>query len=257
MRELRKIIKAPFRYAGSKRLSVRFIMKHLPYTRTWVEGFGGTGVVTLNREPSSFEVFNDTHAGVIAVYRCMKNKDKTARLDEWLEYALRSRETFESYRKDWIDAEDDVERAARWLYWVYYGFKGTNGILDVAGEKAHISVKSKLFPILHARLKNVLIENHDWRYILTTYDRPGTTFYLDPPYYNTSQSATYDVNTMRADEHTEMLDMIAKMRSFVAVSSYPNEIYPMRKFWDKVVSTEVASFSGPATEMLWIKNSTW
>ena len=36
---------------------------------------------------------------------------------------------------------------------------------------------------LHDRLQDVVIENLDWMDCIGRYDRPGTLFYLDPPYY--------------------------------------------------------------------------
>ena len=37
---------------------------------------------------------------------------------------------------------------------------------------------------LHERLAGVVIENLDWLACISRYDRPGTVFYLDPPYWN-------------------------------------------------------------------------
>jgi DNA adenine methylase len=45
---------------------------------------------------------------------------------------------------------------------------------------------AKVGPLLeaaHERLSSVVIERLPWSDFLTRYDRPGTLFYLDPPYY--------------------------------------------------------------------------
>jgi DNA adenine methylase len=36
---------------------------------------------------------------------------------------------------------------------------------------------------VHERLSGVVIENLDWLDFIERYDRPGTLFYLDPPYF--------------------------------------------------------------------------
>lgn len=45
---------------------------------------------------------------------------------------------------------------------------------------------TKLGPMIeavHERLAGVVIERLDWSTFIARYDRPGTLFYLDPPYY--------------------------------------------------------------------------
>jgi DNA adenine methylase len=36
---------------------------------------------------------------------------------------------------------------------------------------------------VHIRLHNVMVENIDCKDLVQRYDKPGTFFYLDPPYY--------------------------------------------------------------------------
>jgi DNA adenine methylase len=36
---------------------------------------------------------------------------------------------------------------------------------------------------IHKRMAGVVIENMSWQKIIERYDRPGTLFYLDPPYW--------------------------------------------------------------------------
>lgn len=38
-------------------------------------------------------------------------------------------------------------------------------------------------PLIHERLAGVTIENLRWQDFINRYDRPGTLFYLDPPYW--------------------------------------------------------------------------
>ncbi len=67
--------RAPYGYVGAKFKSIPYLMKHLPYKFKWVDHFGGSGVVTLNREQSKLEVFNDRYSGVTCFYQCIQKKD--------------------------------------------------------------------------------------------------------------------------------------------------------------------------------------
>ncbi len=46
------------------------------------------------------------------------------------------------------------------------------------------------FPLIDAaanRLQKVVVENKDCVKLIRQYDRPGSFFYCDPPYYNADQ----------------------------------------------------------------------
>jgi DNA adenine methylase len=87
-------------------------------------------------------------------------------------------------------AEDltDIERAARFLYLqkLAFGGKVTGRTFGIDPTKPHNFDLRALGPRLerlHARLQSVVIEHLDWGQFIPLYDRPGTLFYLDPPYW--------------------------------------------------------------------------
>ena len=82
----------------------------------------------------------------------------------------------------------DIERAARFLYLqtlAYAGkVRGRNYGTDPT--QPHAFDLRRLEPRLariHDRLAGVVIEQLDWSELLPRYGRPGTLFYLDPPYW--------------------------------------------------------------------------
>lgn len=264
--ERSSIVRSPFPYLGSKERAIRNhkFLEHLPYGDTWVEAFGGSGVVTLNRRKSKLEVFNDRHSGIVSFYRCIRDKDKCEQLIHRLELTVHSREEFQWCRDTWEhDPIDDVERAARWYYIVNYSFvskgvafgRSTKPLVKFAGK-----FKDKLdnFHALHDRFERVQIENLDWRTVLKDYDSPETVFYLDPPYFDKN---CYQYN-MTKIEHVELCTKIFECEGFVALSGYANEIYDTFT-WDakhswhqRVTATTKANDSigiQDAEECLWIK----
>lgn len=82
----------------------------------------------------------------------------------------------------------DLERAARFIYLQRLAFGGrvdkrTFGIVPSGNARFDMS---KLVPLLEAvyeRLAGVTIEALPWSDFVRRYDRAGTLFYLDPPYW--------------------------------------------------------------------------
>ncbi len=267
-------IKAPFNYPGNKKESLDNLLPLLPRTDVWVDVFGGTGVVTLNRSPSRLEVFNDRWSGLVSFYRCIRDNQKLDQLIERLRLCVHSREEFMWCKTTWENCDDDVERAARWYYMIQCSFacrgKFFGRILGPATPIARkISDNLPLFQEVHMRFRDVQIENLDFRECFKDYDSSQTVFYLDPPYY---ENNIYAVNFTKQD-HVEMLDKVFKLKGFVALSGYKNDLYD--KFpWDSIhtwsrqdkmatlsTKTDTSCVSGldiereEKTEYLWIKEA--
>lgn len=230
-----EIIRAPYPYPGSKKESLNKILTYLPYTDVFVDGFGGSGIVTLNRERSKLDVFNDRHAGIVAFYRCLKDDVKREQLINKLHLTVFSREEYIWCKTTWQhDTLDDVERAARWYYSVVNSFGGVGrnfgrALAPVASLVTSIAERIPHFHNVHDRFKTVQIENLDWRTLLKDYDSPDTVFYLDPPYYGLT---TY-LHEFTKQEHWELCERIFECQGFVALSGYDNTVYNQFK-WDAI-----------------------
>jgi DNA adenine methylase len=99
---------------------------------------------------------------------------------------------------------------------------------------------------IHNRMKDVLIENADWRKILKDFDSEDAVHYLDPPYLNVSCGAyTHD---MSKHDHEELLYYVFECKGLCAVSSYENPLYDSMPWdkkikWDSVVTIEAMAFT--------------
>lgn len=156
---------------------------HLAY----VEPFIGMGGVFLRRPMRpQVEVINDLNGDVVTLFRVLQ------RFPEALFRELRWRPAIRSEFDRLKEVRDcdllDIERAARFIYLRTLAFGG-----KVSGQNFGVSPGStqnfdlaRIEPRLrrlHARLTGVVIENLDWLDLIGRYDRPGTLFYLDPPYW--------------------------------------------------------------------------
>jgi len=223
-----RVVRAPFTFHGSKSRSIPKIMPHLPYLDVWVDVFGGSGVVTLNRKPSKkLDVYNDRWSGVATFFRCVRDPAKREEMVEQLSLMPHSKEDFYDCKQTWHTQHDDVQRAVRWYYMLQtsYGSVARNwgyGIANSFGHKFKEAIK--LFPEVGGRFLNIQIENDDFRVILDRYDSYVTVFYCDPPYLDSQQAGSYQ-HKMTEGDHIDMLDRIHNMHGFVAVSSYRNKLY--------------------------------
>lgn len=237
--------RAPLGYPGSKSRSISQILPHLPYRRSYCEPFGGSGSILLARHSVDLEVYNDRYGGIVAFYRCLRDPVRWKELRERIELTVHSREEFMYCKETWEnqDVTDEVDRAFRWYYMHQnsFGHQERNfGRAGKGGKNQHgaaLRNNAKMFAGIHYRLKNVLIENQDWRQILADFDHPENVFYLDPPYVKFDKGI-YKHYMTKAD-HIEMCERIQHLDSFVALSGYydPETVAIYDKYpWDRVLT---------------------
>lgn len=269
------IIRAPFRMAGSKYYSLQHLLPKLPVRHTWCDHFLGTGIVTLNRPTSRLEVMNDRYGGVVAFYRCVREKAKCDQMLEWLKINVHSREEFYHCRDIWVHETDDVIRAAKWFYvtnisvigkGVAFG-RATHGPASTAMSYQSVL---KLFNLYHSRILNVQLENLDFEQCALDYDSPDTVHYFDPPYIGTG-AGVYEHSWSR-DDLRRLLRLIPKLKGFCALSGYADEEidackWSNRHTWKVGGGAEVKAFTAEnnkeghdnrntnitSEEVLWIK----
>ncbi|WP_367187296.1 DNA adenine methylase [Rhizobium oryzicola] len=108
----------------------------------------------------------------------------------------------------------DLERAARFLYLqrLAFGEKVRGQTLGVTMDGGRFNL-SRLAPQLeeiHERVAGVVIENLPWRAFIERYDRPGTLFYLDPPYWGCEDD--YGKAVFSREEFAEMADVLGRLQ---------------------------------------------
>lgn len=234
------LIKAPFGWVGGKSRSVDKILPWLPQSKVYVEPFGGSGIVLLRKEPTDLEVFNDAYSGITDFYRCLADDNLWEDLVKRLDDTIHSREYWYICYETWKNVDDPIERAARWYYMLCYSFSQKG---EFFGRSVQPKVKFsgrvrsalEIFPRVHNRLRNVQIENLDFREIIRTYDSVDTVFYVDPPYLETS-AGTYK-HSMTHDDHHDLINMLFRCQGYVVMSGFSNAFYNDRD-WDNTAEWE-------------------
>jgi DNA adenine methylase len=210
-----KPLKPAAGYVGGKKILAQRIVTRInaiPHD-TYAEVFVGMGGVFFRRAriPKA-EVINDRSGDVANFFRVLQRH--YVQLMDTLKWQITGRSEFERLRASDPDTLTDLERAARFLYLQRTTFGGkvlgrTFGV-DPAGARFNVTKLAPLLEELHERLAGVTIECLPWRDFMRRYDRPGTLFYLDPPYYGTEH--VYGRGLFARSDYAELAEMLVALR---------------------------------------------
>jgi len=223
-------LKTPLRYYGGKSVILKELLWLLPERRQgYIEVFGGGAALLFAKPPEKFEVYNDIDSDLVNFFRVLRDEEKSRKFAEKLQYAVYSREEFKYARENFDKVEDEVERA--FLFYLVLKMS-VNGQTNT-GWSCRVKERSEgsrrfLFDIrkVQERLKNVQIENLDYRELIEKYDREGICFYMDPPYFSKTRVFKHKYRyEMVESDHVELVERLLKMKGIVMLSGYRNEVY--------------------------------
>jgi len=187
-----------FPYVGGKTRLVDWINEHLPDHMVYVEPFGGSASVLLNKPRSDIEVYNDLDGDVVQFFEVVRDRP-----DDLAEWARRTPYS-EELHTEWVQAfysgerpDDPVERAGRFLFLRYTqyagkyegpsGFKRDTPRTRVGESTTWKSVPDRVDEVCE-RLQGVSIQNRDFAEVIDHYDDDNVVFYVDPPYLGKEHS---------------------------------------------------------------------
>ena len=179
-------------WVGGKRLLRKEILKRLPQHDTFVEVFGGAGWVLFGKDPDPKkwaisrkssryqEVFNDINGDLINFWTYIQQHPQAFVAE--LERYIASREIFIRFLQG--KPQTELERAVSFYYRVACSFGSMGTTFAGKGSPDPLPLR-KLDKVLKASqgLRNVVIENQDFKQLIRHYNKPSTVFYCDPPYY--------------------------------------------------------------------------
>lgn len=228
-----------FSYYGGKNSQLSFILPHLPASELYVEPFGGSAAVLLNRQPSPTEVYNDVYLNCVNFFRVLR--DYPDELIAKLRLTPNSHYEFSqavAMNKGLNQIDDMIERARMWFLLPTLGFFGRHenasnwgrsfsSARGMNGQCSKLDSSIERLPEVAQRLRRVVIECSDAMNVIERWDRPETLFYLDPPYVfssRSSKSAQYS-HEMNDREHEQLLSLCRRCVGRVAISGYDSELY--------------------------------
>lgn len=271
----RKLI--AFGYYGGKYSHLDWLLPLLPKCHHFVDVFGGSASVILNRAPSPIDTYNDLDGEAVSFFRVLREEGD--KLIELLKLTPFSREEFriacereqgltplERARRFYVRLSQarsglgQTAKPANWANTLTHSRRGmgstisrwettVNGLSEIVKRLLHIQIENttalKLIRV-YGQIKNVLL-------------------YLDPPYVHSTRSGGKSVYLfeMTDKQHRKLAKRLNACQCKVAVSGYDSDLYtelfPSPK-WTKIVgplktassSTDLAGKRGKRTEVLWV-----
>lgn len=225
-----------FPWYGGKTSKLSWLLAKLPYSTKYIEPFGGSAAVLLNRNKSHFEVYNDINSQLTNFFSQLRNNRD--RLITHLMLTHHNRQEFElaiNYK-----GNDKLELARLFYVKIQQGFMAKPNPTStgdwarvrnlVRREMNHnvnnwLSGIERLIPVYN-RLKTVSIENRPAIKVIEFYDSTDAVIYCDPPYLKSTRNGTnVYTHEMTEDEHIQLAKVLNKCKAQVAISGYPSKLY--------------------------------
>lgn len=221
-----------FPYVGGKTNLAQWIISKIPQHTVYVEPFGGSAAVLLNKPRSTVEVFNDLDGDVVHFFEVVR--ERPDELAEWCRRTPFSEELHNRWVRQFYNAErpdDPVERAGRWMFLRYTqfggkysgpsGFKRDTPRCEQGASSPWRDAPNRVDAVCE-RLQGVSIQNADYSEVIDRYDSPETVFYADPPYLGKE-------DTYRVDEfgHADLAAQLEEIEGYALVSytDRPDSLY--------------------------------
>jgi DNA adenine methylase len=248
--------RTPFSYYGGKYSNLHWLLPRLPQTEAYVEPFGGSAAVLLNRQKSKLEIYNDADCELVNFFEIMRSQsEELIRLIRLTPYA---REEFKRALN--FDGDDKLERARKLFVRLRQGFGSLNSLDHPKPQWTAVKSQSDIdrdLAFFVKRLRDVRFENRDAVRILKQYDSSDALFYCDPPYFATDQAYQHRYTE---EMYRGFLDQAMCMKAKVAISGYADgKVDKLLSGWNRVdvtVRCKVKNYETPSAnqgrvEVLW------
>lgn len=250
-------MKTVLKYPGAKNRIVNWIISYMPKHDVYLELFGGSAAVLLNKTRSHIETLNDIDGDIVNFFRVLRDYPEEMRRAVALTPFAR-----DEYINAFEETADPMERARRYCVKCWQGF-GNSQLYQNGFKSGQQSTSpnpasnwAKLPTVMEevaSRLKGVQIENLPYVELLKRYDTTDVFIYADPPYLPSIRKSHLYKHEMTCAEHVELLQILKNHHGLVMISGYDNDLYnTMLSGWRKVYKNTRAECGINRTEVLWM-----
>lgn len=262
-----KQIIPPIRYTGSKYKIAPWVISHFPRHKIFVDVFGGAGAITLAKEPSQIEIFNDLDSSIVNLFRVIRDPEKCEQLIELVALTPYSREEKVNafHMLENVADLSDVEYAYYYLYCGLLSFRGFQPDRNRVNEISFDVVRTRMSAVtrfnrlpqtlkdIALRFKGIQIEHRDYTF-MSHYAKKDALLYCDPPYpgdvlfekkrkYYTHDDIDYE----------NFLQWAKSLDCMCIISGYESELYQdLLKDWLVAKKETKCRAHAARTECLWL-----
>lgn len=235
-----------FAWYGGKGSHLSWLLPLLPPCVHFVDVFGGSAAVIMNRQPSQIETYNDIDNELVNFFKVLREQpDELMRQLTLTPFSREERRAAFLARKESNKGASDLERARRFfvlarqtrsgmaqntLDSVLNSWKWTRDSIQrgMSSQVSQWQTGIDGLAAVAARFRTIQIESYPALEVIRLYDSPGTLFYCDPPYVHDTRSKgdedVYNVE-MSNDDHRALAAALQGIKGRAAVSGYPCELY--------------------------------
>jgi len=215
--------KSPLSWLGGKSQLADQIIERIPAHTAYCEVFAGAAWVLFKKQESKVEIINDINRELVTLYRCVQHH--LPALVEQFRWMLIARDEFDRFLKTPADTLTDIQRAARFYYLIKNAFGSklrspSFGVAATGAPRLNLLRMEEDLSAAHLRLSRVFIECKPYQEIIERFDKPGTFFYIDPPYWGCESDYGKDLFS-RAD-FTQLAAMLGKVKGKFILSLNDN-----------------------------------
>ena len=211
---------------------VNIVTKYLYYdTDTYIELFGGSAKVLLNKISHKIEIYNDINSDIYNLFSVIKNnKDEFI---EALKYTIYSEKFFNEIRDS--KPTNNMERAIKTFCTTNMSYAGkgkTYGYSYTRSDTKSYFNKIDNIDTIYNRIKNVTFLNKDYNEVLKSIKgNKDFCIYVDPPYYNAEH---YYEHKFTKEDHIKLSWWLNNLDHKIILSYYyfpeVENLYPKNKW---------------------------
>lgn len=213
----------------------KWIVSLMPPHTHYVEPFFGGGSVLLHKDPEGVsEVVNDVNEKLMGFWAVLQSKPLFDEFCSHINNTPFSEDEFERAihepKRHMVSEAVDffiVARQSRQGLMKDFATLSRNRTRRGMNEQVSSWLTAiEGLPDVHARLKRVVILNHNAMDVIREQDGEKTCFYLDPPYLHKTRNTTKDYQyEMSEEQHNFLLELLSKIKGKFLLSGYRSELY--------------------------------
>ncbi len=230
------------KYPGSKLTVIpEIIGKYNKSNKKYfIDVFSGSGSVIMNIK-SEYKIYNDINPDLVFLFSTLKNNYDLFYKD--ISKAVATKKIFFDYYDKRTDfARNNIYGALKTFYDFNVNFGGMGNTYSKIDKSLYGSIKKNIdnLNLIKNDVKKWVIENMDFKELITKYDSQNSFFYFDPPYPGKSW---YEYN-FNIDDFKDLNNIIKNIKGKYLMNFNKEDELPLKIFGEPTYIKKYANQNG-------------